>query len=66
MSDMARLKAHAVHMISAYAKWAEDDPHTNSPFRGLDNEEALRRSGLFAVWTPDELVASEPARPAGA
>ena len=29
---------------------------SNSPFKGLLNREALRKSGLFAVWTPDDLV----------
>ena len=50
------IKAHALHVVSAYAKWAELEPDSNSPFKGLQNEEALRASGLFAVWTPDELL----------
>lgn len=57
----AHLKPHALHVVSAYAKWAEQEPNSNSPFKNLMNEEALRRSGMFAVWTPEELVAKAPA-----
>jgi alkanesulfonate monooxygenase SsuD/methylene tetrahydromethanopterin reductase-like flavin-dependent oxidoreductase (luciferase family) len=46
---------HALHVARAYAEWAEDEP--NSPFRGLIDEAALRASPMFAVWTPDELLA---------
>ncbi len=52
------LEPHALHVVSEYAKWAAQEENTNSPFKGLDNLEALRRSGMFAVWTPDELVAN--------
>jgi alkanesulfonate monooxygenase SsuD/methylene tetrahydromethanopterin reductase-like flavin-dependent oxidoreductase (luciferase family) len=52
----AQIKDHALHVATAYAKWAEQEPGSNSPFKGLLNEEALRASGIFAVWTPDELV----------
>lgn len=55
------LKAHALHVVSAYAKWAEQEPNSNSPFKYVMNEEALRRSGMFAIWTPEELVARAPA-----
>jgi alkanesulfonate monooxygenase SsuD/methylene tetrahydromethanopterin reductase-like flavin-dependent oxidoreductase (luciferase family) len=53
----AHMKDHALHVASAYAKWADQEPDSNSPFKGLLNHEALRASGIFAVWTPDELVA---------
>jgi alkanesulfonate monooxygenase SsuD/methylene tetrahydromethanopterin reductase-like flavin-dependent oxidoreductase (luciferase family) len=53
----AHLKDHALHVATAYAQWADQEPDSQSPFKGLLNEEALRASGLFAVWTPDELVA---------
>lgn len=52
------LERHALHVVSEYAKWAAQEENSNSPFKGLDNLEALRRSGMFAVWTPDELVAN--------
>ncbi|TGD76228.1 LLM class flavin-dependent oxidoreductase [Mangrovimicrobium sediminis] len=51
-----QIKAHALHVVREYAKWAEQEPNSNSPFKGLTDEAALRASGLFAVWTPDELV----------
>jgi alkanesulfonate monooxygenase SsuD/methylene tetrahydromethanopterin reductase-like flavin-dependent oxidoreductase (luciferase family) len=52
----AILEEHALHVVTAYAKWAEQEKQSNSPFKGLLNREALRKSGMFAVWTPDELV----------
>jgi alkanesulfonate monooxygenase SsuD/methylene tetrahydromethanopterin reductase-like flavin-dependent oxidoreductase (luciferase family) len=56
----AQIRPHALHVVTAYAKWAEQEPNSNSPFKHFVNEEALRRSGLFAVWTPDELIAKAP------
>ncbi|MGB8363308.1 MAG: LLM class flavin-dependent oxidoreductase [Rhizomicrobium sp.] len=52
----AMLQKHAVHVITAYAKWAAEEQQSNSPFAGLTDPEALRKAGLFAVWTPDQLV----------
>lgn len=54
----AVLEPHAFHVVSEYAKWAAQEPNSNSPFKGLDSLAALRASGMFAVWTPDELVAN--------
>jgi alkanesulfonate monooxygenase SsuD/methylene tetrahydromethanopterin reductase-like flavin-dependent oxidoreductase (luciferase family) len=54
------LEKHAVHVITAYAKWAAEEENSSSPFKGLQDPAALRKSGLFAVWTPDELVARIP------
>jgi alkanesulfonate monooxygenase SsuD/methylene tetrahydromethanopterin reductase-like flavin-dependent oxidoreductase (luciferase family) len=51
-----QFQPHALHMVREYAKWAAQEPNSNSPFVGLDNEEALRKSGLFVAWTPDEVV----------
>lgn len=49
---------HAVHVITEYAKWAEQEGDaSNSPFKGLTDPAALRQAGLFATWTPDQLVA---------
>lgn len=49
---------HAVHVITGYAKWAEQEGDaSNSPFKGLTDPAALRHAGLFAAWTPDQLVA---------
>lgn len=54
----AAIERHAVHVITAYARWAEQEGSaSNSPFKGLTDPAILRQAGLFAVWTPDELVA---------
>lgn len=52
------LEPHALHVVSEYAKWAAQEENTNSPFKGLTSLDALRKSGMFAVWTPDELIAN--------
>jgi alkanesulfonate monooxygenase SsuD/methylene tetrahydromethanopterin reductase-like flavin-dependent oxidoreductase (luciferase family) len=53
---------HLTHTISEYAKWADAEPNSNSPFRGLlADEQALRNSGMFVVWTPEELLEKAPA-----
>lgn len=53
----AVIEKHAVHVITEYAKWAEQEGDaSNSPFRGLDDPKVLRQSGLFQTWTPDDLV----------
>ena len=51
------IERHAAHVINAYAQWAaQEGDGSNSPFKGLDTPEAVRRSGLFVAWTPDQLV----------
>jgi alkanesulfonate monooxygenase SsuD/methylene tetrahydromethanopterin reductase-like flavin-dependent oxidoreductase (luciferase family) len=52
----AIMQEHALHVVTAYAKWAGEGKDSNSPFEGLFDREALRKSGLFGIWTPDELV----------
>ena len=54
----AILEPHAFHVVAEYAKWAAQEPNSNSPFKGLTTLAALRASGMFAVWTADELVAN--------
>ncbi len=54
----AILERHALHVVSEYAKWAAQEENSNSPFKGLDTVEALKKSGMFAVWTPEELLAN--------
>ena len=57
----AKVMPHLKHVVSEYAKWAEAEPNSNSPFRGLlANDEALKRCGVFNVMTPGELVARAP------
>lgn len=52
----AEIKPHVAHVVSAYAKWADEEPGSHSPFRGLGDVDVLRQAGLFVVWTPDQLV----------
>lgn len=53
----AAIEKHAVHVITEYAKWAEQEGDgSNSPFKGLNDPAALRQAGLFAVWTPEQLI----------
>ncbi len=60
----AAIEKHAVHVITEYAKWAEQEGDaSNSPFKGLTDPGVLRQAGLFAAWTPDELVAKVASLP---
>lgn len=52
----ARIKPHVTHVVQAYAKWADEEPGSHSPFRGMHDVDPLREAGLFVVWTPDEFV----------
>lgn len=52
----AKIKPHVEHVVRAYAKWADEEPGSHSPFRGLDDVDVLRQAGLFVVWTPDQFV----------
>jgi alkanesulfonate monooxygenase SsuD/methylene tetrahydromethanopterin reductase-like flavin-dependent oxidoreductase (luciferase family) len=53
----AAIEKHALHVVTEYAKWAHDEGEaSNSPFKGLTDVAALRRSGRFAAWTPDQLI----------
>ena len=57
----AAIERHAVHVIAEYAKWAEQEGDaSNSPFAGLTDPAVLRQVGLFAAWTPDQLLAKVP------
>lgn len=52
------IERHAVHVITEYAKWAEQEGDaTSSPFKGLDNPAVLKQAGLFACLTPEQFVA---------
>lgn len=51
------IEKHALHVVSEYAKWAEQEGDgSNSPFKGLNDPAILRQAGLFAAWTPDQLL----------
>jgi alkanesulfonate monooxygenase SsuD/methylene tetrahydromethanopterin reductase-like flavin-dependent oxidoreductase (luciferase family) len=58
----ARVAPHLKHVVAAYAKWAEAEPNSNSPFRGLlADDAALRSCGIFNVMTPEQLIERAPA-----
>lgn len=53
----AAIERHAVHVITEYAKWAEQEGDvSNSPFKGLMDPAVLRQAGLFVPWTPEQLL----------
>jgi alkanesulfonate monooxygenase SsuD/methylene tetrahydromethanopterin reductase-like flavin-dependent oxidoreductase (luciferase family) len=57
----ARVMPNLKHVVAEYAKWADAEPNSNSPFKGLlHDEQALRRCGIFTVLTPDELLERAP------
>ena len=61
------LAPHAVHVITEYAKWAaQEGDDSNSPFKGLTDPAVLRQAGLFAAWTPQQLLERAAQMPAGA
>lgn len=60
------LAPHAVHVITEYAKWAEQEGDaSSSPFKGLTDPNVLRHAGLFAAWTPEMLLEKVRAMPGG-
>jgi alkanesulfonate monooxygenase SsuD/methylene tetrahydromethanopterin reductase-like flavin-dependent oxidoreductase (luciferase family) len=52
----AELGPHALHEAQAYARMARSAPGA-SPWAPVESVEELRRSGLYAVVTPEECVA---------
>jgi alkanesulfonate monooxygenase SsuD/methylene tetrahydromethanopterin reductase-like flavin-dependent oxidoreductase (luciferase family) len=58
----AQVMPHLRHVITEYAKWAEQEPNSNSPFRGLlaAGDEALKSCGLYNVMTPEQLLERAP------
>ena len=57
----ARVMPHLKHVVAEYGKWADAEPNSNSPFKGLlQDEQALRRCGIFTVLTPGELLEKAP------
>lgn len=57
----AIMQPHASHVVAEYAKWAAQEENSNSPFAGLASDsDALRKSGMFGLWTPDQLVENIP------
>ncbi|CAM4090948.1 Alkanal monooxygenase alpha chain [Mycobacterium basiliense] len=57
----AAIERHAIHVITEYANWAaQEGDASNSPFKALTDPATLRQVGLFAAWTPDDLLAKVP------
>lgn len=58
------IERHAVHVITEYSKWAaQEGDASNSPFKGLDDPAILKQAGLFAAWTPEQLLERIPQIP---
>jgi alkanesulfonate monooxygenase SsuD/methylene tetrahydromethanopterin reductase-like flavin-dependent oxidoreductase (luciferase family) len=50
-----RIAPHALHENNAYARWAAES-EAASPYVEVRDADALRRSGTYPVYTPEELV----------
>lgn len=62
----AAIAPHAVHVITEYAKWADQEGGaSSSPFKGLTDPTVLRHAGMFAAWTPEMLLEKVRAMPGG-
>lgn len=60
----ATIERHVIHVVTEYAKWAEQEGDaSNSPFKGLTDPAVVRQLGLFVAWTPDQLLAKVPDMP---
>lgn len=53
----AELMPYAAHVVSSYARMAAEASNSSSPFDELVGDDAVRKSGLFHVLTPDQCVA---------
>jgi hypothetical protein len=51
----AQLGPHALHETNAYAKWSSELPGSN-PWVPMDDPDAVRAFGLYAVVTPEQCV----------
>jgi alkanesulfonate monooxygenase SsuD/methylene tetrahydromethanopterin reductase-like flavin-dependent oxidoreductase (luciferase family) len=54
---------HALHLARSYAEISGDYAQSNSPLHGLDSLDAVRRSGVVQVLTPDQCVELARERP---
>jgi len=50
-----RIAPHAMHEMNAYGKWMSE-AGTAGPYAPIDDPDALRASGQYPIYTPDELV----------
>jgi alkanesulfonate monooxygenase SsuD/methylene tetrahydromethanopterin reductase-like flavin-dependent oxidoreductase (luciferase family) len=50
-----RIAPHALHEMNAYGRWMAE-AGTAGPYHETDDADALRASGTYPIYTPDELV----------
>lgn len=50
-----RIAPHALHEMNAYGKWMAE-AGTSGPYAPIGDPDALRASGHYPIYTPDELV----------
>lgn len=55
--DWARFGPHLLHEMQTYGKWKAESGNTFSPFHEVDDIAALRKTGVYAIYTPDECLA---------
>jgi len=60
----ASIAPHVLHETNMYAKWAEK-AGVFSPYRHFDDTDALRDSGAYRVYRPQELLEEARDMPAG-
>jgi alkanesulfonate monooxygenase SsuD/methylene tetrahydromethanopterin reductase-like flavin-dependent oxidoreductase (luciferase family) len=54
-----RIAPHALHEVNAYGRWMEEAGIAGAfqTYQRFDSADALRRSGLYPIYRPEELVA---------
>jgi alkanesulfonate monooxygenase SsuD/methylene tetrahydromethanopterin reductase-like flavin-dependent oxidoreductase (luciferase family) len=50
-----RIAPHALHETNSYGQWIQEAGGAG-PYQVAKNADELRRTGAYAVWTPDELI----------
>jgi len=53
----ARIAPHALHETNSYGAWLAAADEGVARYSPTDDADALRASGVYAVWTPDECLA---------
>jgi hypothetical protein len=51
-----KLAPHALHETNSYGQWIAEAGGAG-PYQVAKDADALRATGAYAVWTPDELIA---------
>ena len=50
-----QIAPHALHETNSYGQWIQD-AGGGGPYQVVNDADALRASGAYCVWTPDELI----------